>query len=86
MAKCGTGSAVVGPDSPVVLSVKVLFSYPGESTEGQGIRGRGELLGTSFRDYDRRIREQFTNMFAASGFDAQRDIAGIILNRWGHGY
>jgi spermidine dehydrogenase len=86
MAKCGTGSAVVGPDSPVVLSVKVLFSYPDESTEGQGIRGRGELLGTSFRDYDRRIREQFTNMFAASGFDAQRDIAGIILNRWGHGY
>jgi spermidine dehydrogenase len=25
-------------------------------------------------------------MFAGSGFDAQRDIAGIILNRWGHAY
>jgi spermidine dehydrogenase len=25
-------------------------------------------------------------MFSASGFDAQRDIAGIILNRWGHAY
>jgi spermidine dehydrogenase len=25
-------------------------------------------------------------MFAASGFNAQRDIAGIILNRWGHAY
>jgi spermidine dehydrogenase len=25
-------------------------------------------------------------MFASSGFDAQRDIAGIILNRWGHAY
>jgi spermidine dehydrogenase len=49
MAKCGTGSPVVGPDSPVVLSVKVLFSYPGESTEAQGIRGRSELLGTSPR-------------------------------------
>ena len=25
-------------------------------------------------------------MFSAAGFDAQRDIAGIILNRWGHAY
>jgi len=86
MAKCGTGSDVVGPDSPVVLSVKVLYSYPGESTEAQGIRGRGEMLGTSFRDYERRIREQFTEMFGASGFVAERDIAGIISNRWGHAY
>jgi spermidine dehydrogenase len=25
-------------------------------------------------------------MFARSGFNANRDIAGIILNRWGHAY
>jgi len=25
-------------------------------------------------------------MFSRSGFDAKRDIAGIILNRWGHAY
>ena len=25
-------------------------------------------------------------MFAAAGFDAARDIAGIVLNRWGHAY
>jgi spermidine dehydrogenase len=86
MAKCGTGGAVIGPDSPVVLSVKVLYSYPGESTEAQGIRGCGELLGTSFRQYEQRLRQQFTDMFYASGFDARRDIAGIILNRWGHAY
>ena len=49
-------------------------------------RGRGEMLSTSFRDYERRIRQQFTDMFASAGFDAQRDIAGIILNRWGHAY
>jgi spermidine dehydrogenase len=86
MARSGTGSATISPDSPVVLSVKVLYSYPGESTEAQGIRGRGELLGTSFREYEKRLREQFTDMFGASGFSAQRDIAGIILNRWGHAY
>jgi spermidine dehydrogenase len=25
-------------------------------------------------------------MFAAFGFDAENDIAGIVLNRWGHAY
>ena len=30
--------------------------------------------------------EGFTDMFARSGFAASRDIAGIILNRWGHAY
>ena len=25
-------------------------------------------------------------MFGRAGFDADRDIAGIILNRWGHAY
>ncbi len=82
----GVVDSTIGPDSPIVLTLKVLYSYPGESTEEQGNRGRAEILGTSFRDYERRIREQFMEMFAASGFDAQRDIAGIILNRWGHAY
>ena len=27
-----------------------------------------------------------TRMFADYGFNAQRDIAGIVLNRWGHAY
>jgi spermidine dehydrogenase len=25
-------------------------------------------------------------MFGSAGFDAKRDIAGIVLNRWGHAY
>ena len=48
--------------------------------------GRAELISTPFREYERQIRQQFTDMFARSGFDAARDIAGIILNRWGHAY
>jgi spermidine dehydrogenase len=86
LALTGVGDSAIGPDSPIVLSLKVLYSYPGLSTEDQGNRGRGEMFKTPFRDYERRIREQFTEMFARSGFDAQRDIAGIILNRWGHAY
>ena len=44
------------------------------------------MIVTSFSDYERRIREQFTAMFGDHGFDAKRDIAGIVLNRWGHAY
>jgi len=82
----GIDNATLTPDSPIVLTLKVLYSYPGLPTEEQGHRGRAEMLGTSFRDYEQQIRDQFTAMFGAAGFDAKRDIAGIVLNRWGHAY
>jgi spermidine dehydrogenase len=82
----GNVDPTIGPDSPIVFSVKTLFPSPGLSTEEQGQRGRGELLSTPFKEYERQIREQFQEMFAPGGFDAGRDIAGIILNRWGHAY
>ncbi len=86
LALCGTDSPTIGPDSPVVLAIKVLYTYPGNTAEQQGHMGRGEMISTPFREYERQIRQQFTEMFARSGFDASRDIAGIILNRWGHAY
>lgn len=85
LALTGQEAETITPDSPVVLSLKVLYSYPGLSTQDQGNRGRAELIGTSFKDYEMEIRRQFTEMFAPAGFE-QRDIAGIILNRWGHAY
>jgi spermidine dehydrogenase len=86
LALCGADSPTIGPDSPVVLTIKVLYSYPGKTAEQQGHMGRAEMISTPFRDYERQIRQQFTDMFARSGFDASRDLAGIILNRWGHAY
>src|SRR3984957_8613617 len=82
----GVADPTIGPDSPIVLSLKVLYSYPGLSTEEQGNRGRAEMLRTEFRDYERQIREQRTEMFFGYGYDERADIAGIILNRWGHAY
>jgi spermidine dehydrogenase len=86
LALTGQEDPTISPESPIVLTLKVLYSYPGLSTAEQGNRGRIEMLSTSFREYEQRIRQQFTDMFAHSGFDADRDIAGIILNRWGHAY
>lgn len=86
MATVGADSPTLTPDSPVVLTLKHLYAYPGLHVGEQGRRGRAEMLAASFRDYERQIRQQFTDMFARHGFDASRDIAGIILNRWGHAY
>jgi spermidine dehydrogenase len=86
LALTGVEEPTISPESAIVLNMKVLYAHPGYTTEQQGNLGRAEMIGTSFRDYERQIREQFTDMFASAGFDTQRDIAGIILNRWGHAY
>ena len=86
MALVGNEPSSIGPDSPTVLTIKVLFAQPGLSIAEQGAQGRAKLLGTSFAQYERAFREQMGDMFAPGGFDPRRDIAGIILNRWGHAY
>jgi spermidine dehydrogenase len=86
MANIGTDPVTINPDTPTVVNLKILFSTPGLSLQDQVVRGRTELFSTPFRVYEQSIREQFNAMFARSGFDAKRDIAGIILNRWGHAY
>jgi spermidine dehydrogenase len=86
IATIGSDSPTISADSPVVLTLKILYAHPGLPTATQGHKGRAEMMSTSFREYERRIRQQFSEMFTASGFDARRDIAGIVLNRWGHAY
>jgi spermidine dehydrogenase len=85
-AKFGVDTPVVGPDLPTVLNFEVDFAKPGLPLADQGSMGRAELLSTSFMEYEKQIREQMMEMFASSGFDAKRDIAGIVLNRWGHAF
>jgi spermidine dehydrogenase len=86
MATLGGDDRGINPDSPTVLTIKVLFAQPGLPIGEQGSRGRAQMLGTSFAQYERAFREQLGDMFAPGGFDPRRDIAGIILNRWGHAY
>jgi spermidine dehydrogenase len=81
-----TEDKTIGPDMPTVLTIKVLFCRPGLPMVEQQSAGRAELISTSFADYERKTREQLTEMLSGTGFDARRDIAGIILNRWGHAY
>ena len=47
---------------------------------------RQALYETTFEDLERKIRTHLARVLGDGGFDPARDIAGITLNRWGHGY
>jgi len=74
------------PNSPIVLTFYIPLLHPQVDPAMQGMAGRAQLLATSYADFELQLREQLSDMFASSGFDARRDIAGIVLNRWGHAY
>ncbi len=74
------------PDKPTILTFYVSFERPGASIREQAESARYELLAKSYREYETVIREQLMRLFARGGFEARRDVAGIILNRWGHAY
>jgi spermidine dehydrogenase len=74
------------PDRPTVLSFYTPFHSPGLPIEAQVSAGRSELLNTSYLEYEHKIITQMIKLFGASGFDPGKDVAGIILNRWGHAY
>jgi len=76
---------VLRADRPAVLTMYMGLYTPGETdARAQTIAARTRLLGTGFAEIERRLRRQLAEMFGAYGFDPARDIAGIILNRWGH--
>jgi len=52
----------------------------------QNRAGRTELLQTPYSKFERNIREQLGRMLGGAGFDPARDIEGITVNRWAHGY
>jgi spermidine dehydrogenase len=82
----GGAPAPFHPDKPIIMTLYVPFPHPELPLEAQGPAGRAQLYTTSYADYERQIVQQMVRMFAAGGFDARRDIAGIVLNRWGHAF
>jgi len=74
------------PDEPTVLTMLRVFETPGIPVKDQYRIARGEMYGTTFETYEFHVRDQLTRMLGPYGFDASRDIAGITVNRWGHGY
>ena len=76
------------PNKPITLTFYVSFekTNQGLSAQQQSRIGQYEMLGKTYMQYEREIRQQMVKLFGGSGFDPKNDIAGIILNRWGHAY
>jgi len=74
------------PEEPMVLFMLRTPCKPGLSQRDQNRVGRYELLQTPFSQFERNIRDQLARMLGGVGFDPARDIAGITVNRWAHGY
>jgi len=76
------------PDEPMILHMLHLSWPDGPTTDLRSSwrAGRALLYARSFEDFEARARDELTRILGPGGFDADRDIAAITVNRWGHGY
>ena len=76
------------PNQPTILHGTYVPTDPdkGLSAKEQAIKGRRQLYEISFAQFEHDIIEQMQGSLKGGGFDAERDIAGITVNRWPHGY
>jgi len=79
-----------GPDDPMVV---FMMHSPMNQTTSQDGSGRDQLrmgrhviYSTPFASYEQQIREQLQSMLGEHGFDHERDIRAITVNRIPHGY
>ena len=74
------------PGEPVAVRMIRTPGSPGLPRKDQHRIGRAELMATSFETFERNIRSQLLRILGPGGFDPARDIIGIAVNRWPHGY
>lgn len=75
-----------GPDEPIVLSGWFSPTTRDLPAKEQYRAGRAKLMQMSYDDFEQDIFSHFDGMLGPHGFDAEREIAAITLNRWPHGY
>ena len=73
-------------DEPVVFLMNHVPTrpYEGLTNREQHRKGRYDILKLSFQDYEDKIIDHLSAMFG-SDFK-EKDLAGITVNRWAHGY
>lgn len=75
------------PSEPMLLHFsKVVVPGDGRSPREQAAAGRGLLMQWPFERFEAEIRRVLTAVLAPHGFDADRDLEAITVNRWAHGY
>jgi len=74
------------PDEPIVVHMMRTPCLPGRPAREQHRAGRLELFKTTFKTFERNVREQLARMLGPGGFDSARDVLALTVNRWPHGY
>jgi len=84
----GDYSTTRNPDEPIVVRMSAYFDAPGQglNRREQHLVGRNKMLTTSFDEFELQIRDKLSRVLGSSGFDDEKDILGITVNRWPHGY
>ena len=75
-------------DEPTIVHGTYVPSAPdqGLSGLGQHVQGRRDLYEMSYDHLERGIVGAMSGALSGGGFDAERDIAALTVNRWPHGY
>jgi spermidine dehydrogenase len=73
---------------PVVLTFSgTIAAPPGVADVREGFRqSRKKMLELTFAQYEREIRTVLDGMLGPAGFNGERDILAITVNRWPHGF
>jgi spermidine dehydrogenase len=76
------------PSQPICAHLE---HVPVAANQGLNMReqyriGRARLYTMTFADFEAALRDELPRMLAGGGFDFERDVAAITVNRWPHGY
>ena len=73
---------------PVIVHGSFAPTVPdqGLTERRQHVIGRRRMYEMTFKDFETQIIGQMNGALSGGGFDAERDVAAITVNRWPHGY
>ncbi|MFC7382114.1 NAD(P)-binding protein [Sphaerisporangium rhizosphaerae] len=74
------------PDEPITVHLVHAPAPPGMAPAQAAEAGRRALALTPYAALEFTVREQLARLLGPFGFDAARDVEGLTVNRWGHGY
>lgn len=74
------------PDDPMVLHMCYVPWVQDQEGAEQWRMGRYEMLSMPYEAYEDKVLSQLDQALGHAGFDPERDIEGITVNRWPHGY
>jgi spermidine dehydrogenase len=86
VTEIGDYTSSTSPDEPTLVHLTRTPCQPGLPVRDQQVAGRMEIFSTPFSTFEQHVRGQLGKILGAGGFDPERDIEAIIVNRWPHGY